>query len=490
MDAFAAFLNANPESELSKVSKRLQKENAIEYAGWTKVGGIKCRPLIKHPSELAKKNESLIGRCNEPTRTPSAVVSGITIWAPKSFTGPITMDTKLSSNFIFRREGQCFFNISWVDAADLFSRKLHEAARSEWQPIAGAGAITRARVTKNQRIQAFINKVYAAPAAPPQMPRLTICETTEEQSDDTCLIARGQCASCGLLPSEGRWLQCGGQGCKARYCGRDHQAQAWRHDGHRATCGEKLPTAEAVLRASTDLLARLLQQYGVASVQLTRACLSRCHELSAPELESFVSQRGLDFASRAVAAHQRDEEVAIMGAQLLGLAGPTKLCMDMLSDEVLLAVLCRVPRISHESLPCVSQRWRVMVRNEEYVCARRCCPLTGKSSMESLILTVGGAFDGDSKEELLRTSGVGDRSGLASPMLHGRASMLMDCKHWVPVEPAPLPAAHGHVLVAVRCDHPSAHPHIPPTCIKWMTTVCAPTARRGDLSPRWHPWFR
>ena len=120
-----------------------------------------------------------------------------------------------------------------------------------------------------------------------------------------------------------------------------------------------------------------------------------------------------------------DADISERGTRLLrAMEAPTQL--QSLEEPMLLAILARIPRYWHPVLHSVCKEWRVLVRNESYVEARRACPLTGRSLLEPFVLTVGGAYDANSKHA--------DKN-------HGRVSMLLDDglgrKKWVLVKPLP-----------------------------------------------------
>ena len=129
-----------------------------------------------------------------------------------------------------------------------------------------------------------------------------------------------------------------------------------------------------------------------------------------------------------------DAALADAGTRLLrAMEAPAQL--QSLDEPTLLAILARVPRYWHPVLHSVCKEWRVLVRNESYVEARRACPLTGRSLLEPFVLTVGGAYDANSKHE--------DKN-------HGRVSMLLDDglgrKKWVLVKPLPQVATTSELV--------------------------------------------
>ena len=130
--------------------------------------------------------------------------------------------------------------------------------------------------------------------------------------------------------------------------------------------------------------------------------------------------------TRALAVHAAaDSAIVAIGARLLQ-AMEAPACIQSLDEPTMLAILARVPRYWHPVLHSVCKVWRVLVRNEGYVEARRACPLTGRPLLEPFVLTVGGSYDTNCRHW--------DKN-------HGRASMLVDDglgrKKWVLVKPLP-----------------------------------------------------
>ena len=97
------------------------------------------------------------------------------------------------------------------------------------------------------------------------------------------------CSECGLLPPESRrfkaWHKCAK--CQvAQYCCVEHQRRAWKHGGHKVTCGQQLPTANALLEASVCSAMPLLdalRQYGRACPQLAVFCMRNVGEVLSME---------------------------------------------------------------------------------------------------------------------------------------------------------------------------------------------------------------
>jgi ankyrin repeat protein len=75
------------------------------------------------------------------------------------------------------------------------------------------------------------------------------------------------CAYCGESPADPRDLKmCAGRSdaeCSARYCGRACQKIAWKA-GHKASCGEPLPSYQSTWNASDADQIRTLREYGFA----------------------------------------------------------------------------------------------------------------------------------------------------------------------------------------------------------------------------------
>jgi hypothetical protein len=138
------------------------------------------------------------------------------------------------------------------------------------------------------------------------------------------------------------------------------------------------------------------------------------------------------------------------------------LSLGSLSEQFIMAVLIRLPRSNFPALQLVCRSWHEKIRGQDFLDARRHCPLTGQSCLQPLVLIVGGQYDGDGPEELLRIgqAGVdkckrmalkrGHATVAGSTMHHGRASMLVDGTHYTQVARAPLPFGNGHILVALK----------------------------------------
>ena len=84
------------------------------------------------------------------------------------------------------------------------------------------------------------------------------------------------CSECGLPPQNGSFRLSLCSQCEVtRYCSRDHQAKAWKHGGHKRTCGQPLPTPSDIAAwAKKDplRLLRVLREFGRACPQLVVSC--------------------------------------------------------------------------------------------------------------------------------------------------------------------------------------------------------------------------
>ena len=124
------------------------------------------------------------------------------------------------------------------------------------------------------------------------------------------------CAHCGATANS----RC--SRCKlVRYCGRDHQQAAWAV--HRHTCGQPLPTHDAVGSASLRRLLIMFEEFGKADVNLARLCVKRVFEVihSEAQLAALEAQHHLleRLLVATMGAHRQDEGFQAMACTLLGM---------------------------------------------------------------------------------------------------------------------------------------------------------------------------
>ena len=317
----------------------------------------------------------------------------------------------------------------------------HKACTSDWHPVAGAGA-GFCTFTEEERERAFDEGLFAAPEAPRQlaMPKLVVCvaEDTGAEDDSAESLLGRNCAVCGVVAVEDeKFKRCGGKGCRVWYCGMQHQKLAWKTLGHKHSCGcTSAPTIESVTTAGPAKISALLQEFG-RTERVFAECLKWCTESSLEALVGLANEGGKDLISRGMSNHPGMAEDA---QEVLGLFPRPGL--SEMPNEVVLAILARLPRALHPIISAVCRRWRVLVRNEAFLEARRCCPVTGKSLLEtmyvlsvcrnslglmgltdrclSLLVCAGSLLSADSIRSLLTKSrrqerGPGRASTMASP---------------------------------------------------------------------------
>ena len=74
----------------------------------------------------------------------------------------------------------------------------------------------------------------------------------------------------------------------------------------------------------------------------------------------------------------------------------------MLTEDLLLSVLIRVPRADHRAISSTCKRFRLLVRGKRFLGSRRKCPTTGFSCKEQLIALVGGGgVSGESPDQVI-----------------------------------------------------------------------------------------
>ena len=318
----------------------------------------------------------------------------------------------------------------------------HRDCMSDWWPVAGAGAVGFPPQTFKQatatRVQGTITGDFAAPCKPRQLerklPKLVKTDADGDEDQGGRLLGRA-CVVCGAEPEAGStFRRCGGSGCRARYCTPLHQKQGWKMLGHKQSCGSPAPTLKSVAAAQPDEIVALLQEFCV-SERLVGACLEWCSNASPEALARLGNVGGEKLIAHAVSAHATTFIDSGAAAAVLDLFPAPEL--SRVTDAILLAILARVPRLYHQNLTRVCKRWRIAVRNEPFVDARRACPLTGNSLLEPMVLCVGGHYDAEEGGAFLSR----ETNGLTSMLMRDGAK-----SRWIQVQPAPSPSMSANLV--------------------------------------------